>query len=74
LYIAYLLCWHVLVAPAIMDQGLGEAEESYVESSSSPLPQPHETAKVSAVNEHEPLLSETGKTKSSMCLLSFTNY
>ena len=55
-----------------MDDGLGE--ESHAESSASPQPQPHECEEVSAVNERERLLPQTGKTKSCMCSLSFTNY
>jgi hypothetical protein len=55
-----------------MDQRLGG--ESHVELPPSPHPQPHETEEVSAVDEQELLLPQAGKTKSSMCSLSFTNY
>jgi hypothetical protein len=55
-----------------MDQRLGG--ESHVELPPSPHPQAHETEEVSAVDEQELLLPQAGKTKSSMCSLSFTNY
>jgi hypothetical protein len=57
-----------------MNHGLSKESPDELSAHPGEPPQPHELEEVAAVNEHEMLLPETGKTKSTMFSLSFTNY